>query len=179
MGGPFGQIGKLLFLTGARLNEVAGMEWRELDLDARTWTLPASRVKNKQAHVIPLSDIAIDIIRALPVIEPRRFVFTTTRRTHVSGFSNGKKGIDAAMKAAAGEGADPIPNWRLHDIRRSTATGLQKLGVRLEVTEACLNHISGSRRGIVGVYQKHDYALEKRQALEAWATRTRRDRAGR
>jgi integrase len=172
VGWPFGPIGKLLFLTGARLNEVAGMEWKELDLlEARTWTLPALRTKNKQAHVIPLSGMAIEIIKSLPVVEPRHFVFTTTRRTHVSGFSNGKKDIDAAMKAAADKDGEPISHWTMHDIRRSVATGLQKLGVRLEVTEAVLNHVGGSRRGVVGIYQRHDWAEEKRAALETWSRR--------
>ena len=59
--------------------------------------------------------------------------------------------------------------WSVHDLRRTLATGLQRLGVRLEVTEAVLNHISGSRAGIAGVYQRHDWAMEKRAALDAWA----------
>jgi integrase len=168
---PFGPIGKLLLLTGARLNEVAGMEWKELDLETKIWTLPKERVKNKQPHTIPLSDAAVEIIMGLPVIEPKRFVFTTTRRSHVSGFSSGKKLIDAAMKRDAGENAEAVPSWRLHDLRRTVATNLRKLGIRLEVTEAVLNHVSGSRAGIVGIYQRHDWAVEKRQALEAWAMR--------
>jgi hypothetical protein len=59
--------------------------------------------------------------------------------------------------------------WRMHDIRRTVATGFQKLGVRFEVTEAVLNHVSGSRGGIAGVYQQHDWAIEKREALDKWA----------
>jgi hypothetical protein len=61
-----------------------------------------------------------------------------------------------------------VKDWRLHDLRRTMATGLQRLGVRLEVTEAVLNHVSGSRAGIVGVYQRHSWADEKRSALDAW-----------
>ena len=89
----------------------------------------------------------------------------------MSGFSNAKKDIDAAIKAVAGDGAEPVPHWTLHDLRRTVATGLQKLGVRLEVTEAVLNHVSGSRRGVVGIYQRHDWADEKRAALSAWGDR--------
>jgi hypothetical protein len=64
----------------------------------------------------------------------------------------------------------PIPPWSIHDLRRTVATGLQYLGVRLEVPEAVLNHISGNRAGIAGVYQRHDWAAEKRAALDGWAT---------
>ena len=147
------------------------MEWAELDPDARTWTLPAARAKNKREHVVPLGNAALDIIKGLPRVEGRRFLFSTTGRTHVSGFSKAKAKLDAAMRALRGDVAELVPAWVIHDIRRTVATNLQKLGVRLEVTEAVLNHVSGSRSGIVGVYQRHDYADEKRQALEAWAHR--------
>lgn len=169
--GLFGVVVRLLVLTGARRDEVAGMEWAELDPDARTWTLPAARAKNKREHVVPLGNAALDIIKGLPRVEGRRFLFSTTGRTHVSGFSKAKAKLDAAMRALRGDVAELVPAWVIHDIRRTVATNLQKLGVRLEVTEAVLNHVSGSRSGIVGVYQRHDYADEKRQALEAWAHR--------
>lgn len=171
VGWPFGPIVRLLILTGARRDEVAQMEWREVDLDRAVWTLPASRSKNRREHTIPLSDMAIDVLRSLPRIERSGLVFTTNARTPVSGFSKAKPALDRAMAELAGEGASPIPGWVLHDLRRTVATNLQRLGVRLEVTEAVLNHVSGSRAGIVGVYQKHDYAAEKRAALEAWARR--------
>jgi integrase len=171
IGWPFGPIVKLLLLTAARRDEVAQMEWREVDLDRAMWTLPASRSKNRREHTIPLSDMALDILRSLPQIEGSKFVFTTNARTAVSGFSKAKPALDRAMAELAGEGSSPIPGWVLHDLRRTVATNLQRLGVRLEVTESVLNHVSGSRAGIVGVYQKHDYATEKRQALDVWATR--------
>jgi integrase len=168
---PFGPIVKLLLLTGARRDEVAQMEWREVDLDRAVWKLPASRSKNRREHTIPLSDTSLDVLRSVPRIERSEFVFTTNGRTPVSGFSKAKPALDRAMAELAGEGALPIPGWVLHDLRRTVATNLQRLGVRLEVTEAVLNHVSGSRAGIVGVYQKHDYAAEKRLALDAWARR--------
>ncbi len=181
IGWPFGPIGKLLLLTAQRLGEVAGMRWSELDVAARTWTLSASRTKNKREHVVPMSDEAIEIIEALPRIEKSAFVFSTTGATPVSGFSRAKRTIDRTivklMREAAEargddpEGVAPPPGWRLHDIRRTVATGLQKLGIRLETTEACLNHVSGSRAGIVGVYQRHTYSREKRAALDAWSRR--------
>jgi integrase len=164
IGWPFGPIVRLLILTGARRDEVAQMEWRELDLERALWTLPASRSKNRREHTIPLSDMALEILRALPRIERSEFVFTTNGRSPVSGFSKAKPALDRAM-------ASPIPGWVLHDLRRTVATNLQRLGVRLEVTEAVLNHVSGSRAGVVGVYQRHTWADEKRAALTAWAKR--------
>jgi integrase len=179
IGWPFGAIGKLLVLTGARLGEVAGLEWREVDLDARTWTIPTARAKNKREHLVPLSDAAVEILANLPRVEGR-FGFSTTGRTPVSGFSKAKSQIDALVlkrmrQDAEIRGGDPATvapqPWRLHDIRRTVATNLQRLGVRLEVTEAVLNHVSGSRAGIVGVYQRHAWADEKRAALDTWARR--------
>lgn len=186
VGWPFGPLGKLLLLTGARLREVAGMKWSELNLDAQTWTLPKDRTKNKREHVVPLSEQALEVIELLPRIEGEgkgkvSFVFTTTGKTPVSGFSRAKRGIDAAVlelqlkdaEARGQPGADvaPVPHWTLHDLRRTVATNLQKLGVRLEVTEAVLGHQGGSRAGVVGVYQRYEWTDEKRAALNAWAHR--------
>jgi hypothetical protein len=94
--------------------------------------------------------------------------------TPFAGWSKAKAALDqsilgARTKAATGTSAAPMAPWSVHDLRRTLATGLQRLGVRLEVTEAVLNHISGSRGGIAGVYQRHDWAAEKRAALDAWA----------
>jgi len=84
----------------------------------------------------------------------------TIKRQPVTGFSRAKERLDKASR---------VTDWTLHDLRRTMASGLQRLGVRLEVTEAVLNHKSGSTAGIVGVYQRHDYAAEKRDALARWA----------
>jgi integrase len=182
IGWPFGPICKLLLLTGARRDEVASMRWDEINLAGKAWTLPSARTKNKRPHEVPLSDAAIEIIEALPRIEGKSgLVFSTTGRTSVSGFSRAKAAIDKfileTLREEAGAlGDDPAAvkapdQWQVHDIRRTVATNLQKNGVRLEVTEACLNHISGSRAGIVGVYQRHEFAEEKRAALDAWSRR--------
>ena len=180
-GWPFGPIGQLLLLTGARKSEVAGMKWSEIDLDARIWSLPQERTKNKRDHELPLSAVAVRIIEALPRIgdKMRGFVFTTTGKSAVSGFSRFKTTIDKTVLELSKEqaelrGDDParveaMAPWILHDLRRTVATNLQKLGVKLEVTEAVLNHVSGTRAGVVGLYQRHDYRVEKRQALDAWA----------
>lgn len=169
IGWPFGEIGKLLLLTGARRDEIATGTWSEIDLERELWTIPGSRTKNREAHGIPLSDAAVDILKGLPHIDSKPgYVFTTNGRTPVSGFSKAKDAIDAAIREG---GDEAYPHWTIHDLRRTVATNLQKLGVRLEVTEAILNHVSGSRAGIVGVYQRHAWTDEKRAALAAWARR--------
>jgi len=174
IGPPFGPFVRVLILTAARRDEVAGMAWDELDTDAAVWTLPPERAKNNVAHVVPLPAPALDAITSRPRLSYRTeagkladspFVFTTTGKAPLSGFSKAKTRLDAAM--AGHMGADVAP-WRLHDIRRTAATGLQRLGVRLEVTEAILNHVSGSRAGVAGVYQRHHWQEEKRTALDAW-----------
>jgi integrase len=172
---PFGPAVKLLMLTGQRRDEVAQMEWREVDLARATWTLPALRSKNRREHTVPLSDEALTILKSLPRTADRDgYVFTTTNgRVPVSGFNRAKIQIDAAIAElrVAGPGSSDQEPWVFHDLRRTCATNLQRLGVRLEVTEAVLNHLSGSRAGVVGIYQRHDWATEKRQALDAWARR--------
>ena len=105
IGWPFGPIVRLLILTGARRDEVAQMEWREVDIDHAVWTLPAARSKNRREHAIPLSDTALDVLRSLPRIDRSGFVFTTNARTPVSGFSKAKPTLDRTMAEFAGEGA--------------------------------------------------------------------------
>ena len=178
---PFDAFVRLLLLTGQRRSEVSGMAWGELDRDSATWTIPVDRAKNKAANIVPLSAIVLAEVDALaqkalggvfsserPVWPETGLVLTTTGTTPISGISKAKAKLDSEMtKLADGE---PIEPWRFHDIRRTVATGLQRLGVRLEVTEAALHHLSGSRAGIVGVYQRHEWKDEKRAAFEAWAT---------
>ena len=97
-------------------------------------------------------------------------MFSTTGHTSVSGYSRAKARLDRAIATlAASEDASAPPLWRLHDLRRTLATGLQRLGVRFEVTEAVLNHVSGSKGGVAGVYQRYDWAAEKASAVQAWA----------
>jgi len=154
--GPFNGIVRLLLLTGQRREEVAGMTWAEVSDDFSTWIIPASRAKNGATHIVPTSEPARELLRSLPQIN--ELVFPGLR-----GPFNGWSKAKAALDAKSG-----VTDWRLHDLRRTVATGLQRLGVRLEVTEQVLNHVSGSRAGIVGIYQRHDFANEKRAALEAW-----------
>jgi integrase len=136
----------------------------------RPWTLPAERVKNGERHEVPLSDAAIEILKAIPHIKTTKgFVFTTIRDAAVSGFSRAKDRLDATVKASLPRGARAPEHWVFHDLRRTLASGMARLGIQLPVIEKVLNHSSGSFRGVVGVYQRHSYADEKRKALEAWA----------
>jgi integrase len=168
LGEPWSGLFRMLVLTGQRRGEVAGMAWAELDLEAKTWTLPAARTKNSRSHIVPLVPEAQAIIKAMPRREGAALVFEGVRKTTPTGFGKLKATLDATMAAAAANRDAALPRWTIHDIRRTAATGLQRLGVRLEVTEAILNHVSGSRAGIVGVYQRHGWEREKVEALEAW-----------
>lgn len=178
LGYPFGPMVRLLITTGTRRDEVAGLEWSELNRDAQLWTLPAARAKNGTATSIPLSDRAVAELDALAKRAgkdkgwPRKgFVLSTTGETGVSGFSRAKSRLDKLVAKLAAAEDEPITvgEWRLHDLRRTLATGMQRLGVRFEVTEAILNHVSGSRSGVAGIYQRHDWGPEKATALQAWS----------
>ncbi|MBL4919306.1 tyrosine-type recombinase/integrase [Szabonella alba] len=173
-GFPWGAFGKLLLLTGQRLAEVAEMTDAEIRGDV--WQLASARTKNGRAHDVPLSGAATAALAAIERVADEdgrvRFVFTTTGTSSVSGFSRGRAGLHKAMQEiAAKERGEPveIPHWTFHDLRRTCATGLARLGIPVRVTEAVLNHVSGTGGGIVAVYQRHDYAEEKRRALDAWA----------
>src|SRR5262249_3973975 len=160
IGGTFGALVQLLILTGQRRDEVAGMRWSEIDLDGCRWTLAPERVKNNRPHQIPLSKPAIAILTALPRIG-NQYVLTSTGDAPSSGYSKGKRRLDALLPP-------DMPEWRLHDLRRTGPARLAPLGINLPVIEKGLNHASGSFAGIVGVYQKHEFSEEKRQALDAW-----------
>ncbi len=168
IGWPFGPMVKLLLLTGQRRDEVASMTWSEIDPDRRLWTLARERAKNNQAHEVPLSDAAIAVLCSLPRVAKSDHVFTTNGTTAVSGFSRAKDRIDAILAEQQGPDGSPTPRWVLHDLRRTAASGMARLGINLPVIEKVLNHSSGSFAGIVGVYQRHSFADEKRLALEAW-----------
>jgi integrase len=159
LGSPWGSIVRLLLLTGQRRDEVAMMTWAELDLgSAQLWTLPAERAKNGRVNTIPLSDAAMAVLGSVPHVGEYVFASPDGKRP---GHSHGKAKLDEAV--------GDITPWRFHDLRRTVASGLARLGVNLPVIEKLLNHTSGSFAGVVGVYQRHDFADEKRKALEQWA----------
>ena len=154
---------RLLLLTGCRLNEVAKLRWEEVSDDFATLTIPGTRTKNSRALVVPLPPLARQLIAEQERNE--EFVFTTNGVTPAAGWSMAKKRLDAAM--------GNVPAWVLHDLRRTAATGMAEIGIQPHIVEAVLNHVSGHRAGVAGVYNRASYAAEKREALEKWASHIR------
>lgn len=170
LGFPWGPLGQTLLLTGQRLGEVAGMTDAEIRGD--TWSMAPERTKNGRAHAVPLSEAMRAVLGDVERVKGKPgYVFTTTGQSPVSGYHKGRNHIAERMAEIAAEEAGEaveIPHWTFHDLRRTAATGMARFGIPVRVTEAVLNHVSGTAAGIVGVYQRHNYADEKRAALDAW-----------
>jgi integrase len=180
MGYPAGPLYRLLILTGLRLNEVADAKWSEFDF--RNWSsiVPAARMKGKDGravdHVVPITDDITAILRSLPRFKSGDFLFSVTfGKTPVWVSDKIKKRLDVRMlrtlqALARRRGDDPsrvtLPPWVNHDLRRTLRTGLSKLRVDRDIREAVLAH---TRPGVEGVYDRHDYFDEKRDALQRWA----------
>jgi integrase len=148
----------LLLLTGQRRSEIGQLRWSEVDLDNRLIRLPPERTKNRREHIIPLSEPAIKILR-IKFVDPGPLANGRVFRRF--DWAEEKSRFDAALK---------IDPWRIHDIRRSVATWLGELGFASPwVTETILNHVSGHRAGVAGVYQRARYEKECRDALDRWA----------
>jgi integrase len=166
LGWPFGPLFKLLLLTAQRRDEVATLQWPEIDLERRLWSLPREKAKNDQGHDVHLSTQSVAILAALPHIGDKcGYIFTTNGRTPVSGFSRAKERLDGLIAKAAGHAIEP---WILHDARRTAATGMARLKVAPHVVDRVLNHTSGTIRGVARVYNRFEYSDERRAALEAW-----------
>jgi integrase len=179
IGWPFGPFVQLLLLTAQRRDEVAKMRRVELREGGTLWTIPAERAKNGQAHDVPLSGAAQGVLGSLPRVAGRAgYLISTTGNSGISGYAKAKTRLDTVMLALAKSdaeksGEDPdgvqIEPWRLHDLRRTAATGMARLGVEPHVVEAVLNHRSGTITGVAKIYNRHSYGPERRAALEAWA----------
>ncbi|SEE37039.1 Site-specific recombinase XerD [Rhizobiales bacterium GAS191] len=157
---PYGAIVRLLILTGARRREIGGMKWAEIDFVNRVWTLPAERAKNGNTLELPLSNQAISILQSIPRINKAEYVFTLDGDSPVDSYFGAKQKLDKLLP--------DIKPWVLHDLRRSTASGMARIGVPLHVIEKCLNHASGSFSGIKGVYQRHKFKAEMKDAMTRW-----------
>jgi integrase len=182
LGYPFGPILKLLILTGQREAEVAGMAWAELDLQHATWAIPKERTKNARGHVVDLSPQALEIINEIPrdgdiLFPARRAPARKNNRPDepdqqrpVVGFGSAKRILDGDVSRKTKETPDTaaLPHWRIHDLRRTAATGMAGMGIAPHVIERVLNHVSGVTGGLVGVYQRHEYRAERRAALLSW-----------
>jgi integrase len=161
-GYPFAHFLRILILTAQRRTEVAGMRWTDIDLEAATWTLGSAETKSDRAHLVPLPSPAVTILQVVPRLGD--FLFTTDGETHFKGYSKGKATLDQYITATGGA----LEPWTLHDLRRSAATHMVRLGVSETTVARVLNH---ARQGVTArVYALHSYAPEKRQALDAWAT---------
>jgi integrase len=174
LGYPWGSLFQLLLLTGARRDEIASARWSELD--GNQLRIPAARVKNNEQNIIALSDMAMEIVNALPRVGNSSYMFTVSGAAPVSGFSATKKRLDRLM--AAELGCAPLDLERghelgfvIHDLRRTVRSRLAALKVDYVVSELILGHSLG---GIHGVYNKHGYLDEKREALNLWASSLRK-----
>lgn len=160
----YGRIVRLLILTGQRREEVGGMAWDELDFDHARWSIPRERTKNGLPHEVPLSEAAIKILQSRPHREGRQLVFGEAGGPF-QGWSKAKAALDKRIRTSG----SPLAPWRLHDIRRTVATRMADMGILPHVVEAVLNHSSGHKAGVAGVYNRATYAREKREALNLWA----------
>jgi integrase len=161
----FGKIVKLLLLTGCRRMEICGLRWSELDLENGILRLPGERTKNRRPHTLPLPPMAIDIIATVPRMVGRDHLFG--ERSDL-GFTQwgAKRDLDARL-------GDKVAEWTLHDLRRTCATGMADIGVQPHIIEAVLNHVSGHKVGVAGIYNRSSYEREVKTALATWADHVR------
>ena len=159
--GNFPAVVALLCLTGARRGEIAALQWQWVGDDYLEW--PPEAVKGGRRHRIPFGRETRAVLASIPRLSDT-YVFPALRRrnahtTTINGWSKAKAQFDRECG---------VTRWVLHDLRRVFASGMQRFGVRLEVTESLLGHVSGTRAGIVGVYQVYRYEDEKREAIRQW-----------
>ena len=156
--GAYGGIVELLALTGQRREEVAQLTWDEVDLASRTWTLPASRT-NGRPHFVHLSNEAIAVLKRTPPVGD--FVFSLSGTKPFQSFSAAKRELGRLSG---------VSDWRLHDLRRTCVSGMARLGVAPHVADKVLNHQSGTISGVAAVYQRHEFLVDRKHALERWGT---------
>jgi integrase len=172
---PWQQLFRLLLVCGCRLDELAQAEHSELNDDRTVLHLPGSRTKNSRAFDLPLPPLATELINSIEPVSDR-YVFSVGRAP-LAGHAAQKRRLDAAMLklAKAERGPDvEIPPWRLHDLRRTAATGMASIGIEPHIIESTLNHISGFKAGIAGTYNREQYSAEKAAALIKWSEHVER-----
>jgi integrase len=162
----FGKIVRLLIILGARRTEVGGLRWSELDLNRGVWVLPKERAKNAREHLLPLPAPALSILETVPRMMNRDCLFGERSRGGFTLWAAAKAALDARLDGQ-------VRKWTLHDIRRTFATRLCDLGTAPHVVEQILNHQSGHRAGVVGIYNRSSYATEVRAALALWSDQVR------
>jgi integrase len=137
------------------------MRWSEIDKSRRVWTLSSERTKNGRAHAVPLPTQAMSVVEGISPISGSDHAFTTTGDSALGGFSRAKERLDQRMS--------PSNPWTFHDLRRTCATGMADIGIQPHIIEAVLNHVSGHKAGVAGIYNRATYAEEKADALQRWA----------
>jgi integrase len=160
IGWPSGPLVRMLLLTGQRRDEAAAASWPEIDVYSALWSIPGTRTKNGRPHHVQLAKPVLELLEDVPRFADGDFLFGAGGRGPFKGFGRAKGRLD---KLAG------IAPWTLHDLRRSCATGMASLGVPPHVIERILNHVSGTRGGIAGVYDRSALDAERRNALERWA----------
>jgi len=168
MGYPFGSLVHFLLLTGQRRSEAANMRWVDFDQKQKLWILPREYTKSDRAHEVPLCDKALGIIASVPKMG--EYIFTSSGERPFENFSRLKRVMDAKIKSERSKnGQVNITPWTIHDLRRTCASGMARLGVAPHVIEKALNHSSGKIRGVAAIYNRYEYAPEMRAAFDAWA----------
>jgi integrase len=161
----YSTILRLLLLTGQRMNEIAALRWSEIDFHRGVISLPGERTKNGRPHEVPMAPTVRSLLAAQPRSNGRDFVFGEGAGPF-SGLSRRKEALDLNITSL--NGGSPLPAWVHHDLRRSVATGMAELGIQPHIIEAVLNHVSGHKGGIAGIYNRAQYGAEKAQALARW-----------
>jgi integrase len=163
LGDPWSAFARVLMLTGQRLATVENMRWQDLDLDAGTWTVPGEFMKGGDDHTVPLAPAVVAIIRDIEL--DGDFVFTATGER-----LNGRSRFRQRWRQAADDQRlAPMPDWTLHDLRRTMASGMSRLGIALHVIELCLDHKPRALSGVAGIYNRHRFEEEQRDAMLRWA----------
>ena len=155
IGWPFGRLIQILLITGARRNEAASMRWTQVD--GSKWTIPSEITKSGRLHEVPLPRLGLHVLSTCQTTDD--LVFSTTGVTPFSGFTKAKRRLDDMSGTS---------EWRIHDLRRTVASGMAHLEVPPHVVERILNHSTGALGGVAGIYNRHGYLKEKSDALQKW-----------
>jgi len=178
LGYPFGHFFRMALVTGQRREEVAQMRSADVDEGERIWTLSSDMTKAGRSHVVPLSTLALEVLGEAKEAarnlltkpedaEPATYVFTTRGDRAISGYSKAKARLDRVVALGRSEAGLPdLDPWTIHDLRRTVGTGLGKLSVLRFIIARVLNHAD---RSVTGIYDRHEYLAEKRNALDTWA----------
>ena len=165
---PFSSLLKFLVLTGQRRGEAASMQWMDIDEKKKLWIIPRESNKSDREHIVPLSDMALSIIQEMPKLG--LYVFSDTGKRPFENFSRDKAILDRIIDDKRKKNKErTIRAWRIHDVRRTLASGMAKLGIAPHVVEKLLNHSTGVISGVAAVYNRYQYQDEMRQAIDLWA----------